>query len=80
LAAEQLRHMWLDRSASPASKAIYIRNMIRWLVVYHDRVNRGERHPLRKALALIGTICRTHGEESDRRRIRCDPKIEGQWG
>jgi hypothetical protein len=75
-------NMWLDKSSSPASKAICIRNMIRWLVAFHDRVNPSAgQHPLRKAMALIGTIAGLMEKNpTGECRIPCDPKIEGQWG
>jgi hypothetical protein len=74
---------WLDKGSSPASKAICIRNMVRWLVALHDRVNPAsvEPHAVRKALSLIGTISKLYEKNpTGECRIPCDPKIEGQWG
>ena len=74
-------NMWLDKAYSPGSRAIYIRNMIRWLVEYHRRVNpTGEPHPSRKALSLIGVIAGLMEKNPAAEcRIPCDPKIEGHW-
>jgi hypothetical protein len=74
---------WLDKGYSPGSKAIMIRNMIRWLVEHHRRVTPTghEPHPSQKALQLIGTIARLYEKAPD---AECSmhpiaPHIEGQW-
>jgi hypothetical protein len=71
---------WFDPRMSPGSKAICIRNSLRWVTLFHRRHYPPGQGHLIKVFALVGVMADLHTKSPDAECIiPHDPKVEAEW-
>jgi hypothetical protein len=71
---------WFDPRMSPGSKAICMRNLLRWFSLFHRRHYQAGEGGLMKVFALVGVMADLYAKSPDAEcAMPHDPKVEAEW-